>query len=151
MRGWADREFVEIVIMPRVPLWDFGFSVRLLMQNGGLLPECPFGSDGEHLAVRVLKELGQDIKCIGPDDPYCGGHPRRKWADFQTDFGANIGFGECRTIPDIDSVRVILVHSGSQSDFFLPEKFVQLRAKCLDDPGGRQTVHFLVETIPSGF
>lgn len=39
---WAGGEFVEVVVVTRVPLWDAPVSMGLLVKDCSFLPKCSF-------------------------------------------------------------------------------------------------------------
>ena len=78
----------------------------------------------------------------------CGGrHPRGERADFEADFGADIGFRKCRGIPDVDGMRIIRIDGCRLPDVFLPQKILQFRAKRSGNVVRREAVDFFVELV----
>ena len=84
--------------------------MRLLVQDGGLLPECPLCADGHDHAVGFVEDARVSLRCIRLDDVAIGWDPRCKRPDFKSNLGAQVVFGECSRVSDVGRLRIIRVN-----------------------------------------
>ena len=64
----AERELVEIVVMPGIAVRDQPVAMGLLVEDCDLLPKSTFGGDGGYRAVRVDEKLRDDFEGVRAND-----------------------------------------------------------------------------------